>query len=113
MATDGSVALPPPAASSSPPPYHSVADSYIVALPDPDPDPDQHPLPLYSPPVLPFQHVSGLLLPLFLLPLAILLLVTIAPDTTMSSLTGFFKVRHLPPSFFVLLRTPQGASLTP
>jgi hypothetical protein len=74
----------------SPPSYDSVADggddvddvNFVIAAA----------LPRYSAPTLPFQQKSGLLLPLFLLPLSLLLLFTLAPDSNMSSLGNFFKV---------------------
>ena len=88
MATISSGALPPP---PSPPAYASLTSD------DPQREQSPEPLPQYTAPVLPFQQLSGLLLPLFLLPLSLLLLVTLAPDAAMSSLSGFFKVYHLHP----------------
>jgi hypothetical protein len=82
MATNGSVALPPA--------YDSIAGEGNT--PTSDDGIDDEPLPQYHPPVLPFQRLSGLLLPLFLLPLSLLLLFTLAPASAMSSMGNFFKV---------------------
>lgn len=80
--------------TSLPPPYvHAIAGQpAVLALPPDNDASHDEPLPRYHPPLLPFQRLSGLLIPLFLLPLGILLLFTVAPASAMSSFGNLFKV---------------------
>jgi hypothetical protein len=77
-----------------PPSYDSIASGHTQSPREDEAVYINEPLPRYFPPILPFQTLSSLLLPLFFLPLCILLLFTLAPveKDEMSAAGSFFKV---------------------
>ncbi|KIV98925.1 uncharacterized protein PV09_09312 [Verruconis gallopava] len=104
MAANGSAAFPPPdvsivhASEHTAPPTTTNTTTTTTTIPEEDglAGDGADPLPRYTRFLAPFQAFSGLLLPLFLLPLSVLLLVTLAPDEVMSSLGNFFRGFILP-----------------